>query len=90
MSNSLIRLENVTKTFPVRTQDVLVLKSINVGIEKGDFVVIFGPSGCGKSTLLHTVLGLEPPTLGRVLYSDNDILVVQDTTMTLRQQRIMQ
>lgn len=36
-------------------------------------MVIFGPSGCGKSTLLHVLLGLEPPTKGKVIFFGKDL-----------------
>lgn len=64
--NLIIRLQNVTKVFDVKTQDVLVLKNINLEIREGEFAVVFGPSGSGKSTLLNVTLGLEPATTGTV------------------------
>lgn len=63
-----IRVEGIKKIFRVGTQDVDVLKGINFDIYDGDFLVVFGPSGCGKSTLLHTILGLEPPSEGSIIY----------------------
>lgn len=65
----IIDLRNTSKTFRVKTQDVNVLKKINLEIREG-FSIIFGPSGCGKSTLLHIILGLEPPTTGTVHFFD--------------------
>lgn len=62
--NNIIELKDIVKIFKVKTQDVLVLKKINIEIKDGEFVIIFGPSGCGKSTALHVILGLEPPTNG--------------------------
>jgi putative ABC transport system ATP-binding protein len=68
-----IKVENVKKLFRVGTQEIEILKDISFNIEKGDFVVISGPSGCGKSTTLHTILGLEIPTSGRVIFFDQDL-----------------
>ena len=42
------------------------LKSINLAVEKGEFVALVGPSGCGKSTLLRTLAGLEQITSGEI------------------------
>jgi putative ABC transport system ATP-binding protein len=62
----IISVENLSKSFHVGDQDILILKDISFPIHKNDFTVIFGPSGCGKSTLLHILLGLEIPTSGTV------------------------
>ena len=69
MSDILINIQDLEKSFPVRGGEVKVLKKLNFSINKGEFVIIFGPSGCGKSTLLHCLLGLEEPTSGKVLMS---------------------
>jgi putative ABC transport system ATP-binding protein len=69
MNKTIIELRSASKTFRVKTQDVVVLKKINLEIKEG-FSIIFGPSGCGKSTLLHIILGLEPPTTGTVHFFD--------------------
>lgn len=63
----------VFKSFTVGEQEIPVLKNISFQIKSGDFLVIFGASGSGKSTLLHTLLGLEPPTKGKVLLLGEDI-----------------
>jgi ABC-type nitrate/sulfonate/bicarbonate transport system ATPase subunit len=58
-----LQLNNIVKEFgPVRT-----IKGVDLGIEKGEFIVFVGPSGCGKSTLLRIVAGLDTPSTGRVL-----------------------
>lgn len=67
---TVIDIRGITKVFRVKTQDVQVLKKINLEINEGAFSIIFGPSGCGKSTLLHIILGLEPPTTGTVHFFD--------------------
>lgn len=71
--NSIIKVDHVSKSFHVGIQDVPVLKDISLEVKRFDFLIIFGPSGCGKSTLLHTILGLEPPTSGRVIFLGKDL-----------------
>jgi NitT/TauT family transport system ATP-binding protein len=59
-----ISFRDVTKRF--RAADPPVLQSIDLTIERGEFVTLLGPSGCGKSTLLKLVAGLEPITSGQI------------------------
>ncbi len=49
------------------------IKSIDLTIEKGEFVVFVGPSGCGKSTLLRLIAGLETVDGGSVWLDGRDI-----------------
>jgi len=65
--HSVIKLDRVYKSFPVGKQQIQVLKGLNLNLYSGEFVIVYGPSGCGKSTFLHTVLGLEPPSRGKVM-----------------------
>ena len=55
MENSLLSIKNLHKEFDRN----IILKSINLELNKGDVIVIIGPSGCGKSTLLRCLNGLE-------------------------------
>ncbi|MFA5828559.1 MAG: ABC transporter ATP-binding protein [Candidatus Shapirobacteria bacterium] len=63
---AILKVEEVKKNFYIGGQDLPVLKGITLQVNRGDFAIIFGPSGCGKSTLLHAILGMEPPTSGKV------------------------
>ena len=50
-----------------------ILKDVNVGIDRGDFLVLVGPSGCGKSTLLNCIAGLEPVSGGTISIDGRDM-----------------
>jgi multiple sugar transport system ATP-binding protein len=50
-----------------------VLKSLNLEVEKGEFVVLLGPSGCGKSTLLNAIAGLIDISAGQVWIGDRNV-----------------
>lgn len=63
-SSSLITLENVT----IGYDQISILDSINLSIEKGQFWGIIGPNGGGKTTLLRTILGLIPTISGKIHY----------------------
>ena len=62
-----VALNNVSKVYP---GDIQAVKNFNLGIEKGEFLVLVGPSGCGKSTLLRMIAGLETITEGTVYIGD--------------------
>ena len=71
--DSLLKLENVWKTYNLGKIKIDVLKNISLSIIKQDFVVVLGPSGSGKSTLLNVMSCLDIPTKGRVFLENKDI-----------------
>jgi lipoprotein-releasing system ATP-binding protein len=73
MSDPLVAVQHVTKTFEHEGRPLEVLKGIDLEIERGEMVTIVGPSGAGKSTLLHLIGTLDLPTSGRILYEGQDV-----------------
>jgi ABC-type sugar transport system ATPase subunit len=59
---SRIELDNLRKSYG----SVIAVKSVNLEIEDGEFVVLVGPSGCGKTTTLRMIAGFEDPTEGEI------------------------
>jgi len=59
--NVVVSVNNLTKKFPdpMTGKEFVVLDSISLDVEKGNFASIVGPSGCGKSTLLNIIAGIE-------------------------------
>jgi ABC-type lipoprotein export system ATPase subunit len=72
MSEPILRLEKLSRTYHMGPADVRVLKSVNLSVQTGSFSLVIGPSGCGKSTLLHLMGLLDKPTGGRVFYDGQD------------------
>jgi putative ABC transport system ATP-binding protein len=66
----MIRLENITKDYPMGKRVLTVLKGITMNIKQGELVAIMGPSGSGKTTLLNLLGCLDVPTSGKY-YLDN-------------------
>ena len=58
-----VSLNNVSKIYPGNIEAV---RSISLGVENREFVVLVGPSGCGKSTTLRMIAGLEDITKGEI------------------------
>jgi len=67
----LISVENISFTYPEKEKEVL--NNISFEIPKGCFVGIIGPSGAGKTTFVDILLGLLPPTQGKILVDGENI-----------------
>lgn len=65
----ILRVENVNKSFG----DKLVLKDINIKLNKGELVSLVGVSGSGKTTLFNIIAGLLTPDSGKVYLKGEDI-----------------
>ncbi|MBE5920252.1 MAG: amino acid ABC transporter ATP-binding protein [Pseudobutyrivibrio ruminis] len=65
----MIKVENLSKSFG----DNVVLKNVNMQIEKGEVIAIIGPSGCGKSTFIRALNQLEKLTAGAIYLDGEDI-----------------
>ena len=68
-SEKIIELKNLKKQYG----DNIVLKNINLHVDRGEVVSIIGPSGSGKSTILRCIVDLESITSGEVLIEGNDL-----------------
>lgn len=73
MGNYIIEIQDVHKSFKVGDQTLEILKGNTINVDYGDFVILFGASGSGKSTLLHIILGLEPPSSGKIYFLGEDL-----------------
>jgi putative ABC transport system ATP-binding protein len=73
MSQTLLKLEDVTKVFLTDEVETHALSGIHLEIRKGEYVAIAGPSGCGKSTLLSILGLLDTPTGGSYVLNDRPV-----------------
>ncbi|WP_236785294.1 ABC transporter ATP-binding protein [Anaerococcus ihuae] len=69
----ILKVENLRKEYGEGNNKVIALNSIDLEVERGEFVAVVGPSGSGKSTLLHIIGGVDSPDFGKVYIDGNDI-----------------
>lgn len=62
-----LQVNHLSKSFATQQGELVVLKDINMDIERGEFICAVGASGSGKSTLLRQIAGLDTPTRGEVV-----------------------
>ncbi|MCX7670524.1 MAG: ABC transporter ATP-binding protein [Anaerolineae bacterium] len=70
---SLVRIEGVSKEYPLGEQRVTALHDITLSVEEGAFLAIAGPSGSGKTTLLNIIGCIDLPTRGRVYIDGREV-----------------
>lgn len=70
MTDELIRVEGVYKSFDTKDGEHLVLDDINLTVKPGEVLALLGKSGSGKSTLLRCIAGLMQPSKGGVFAGD--------------------
>ncbi len=66
MSEAIVSLRGVSKSYVRGKQKVEVLQSLDLNIARGDFLALMGPSGSGKTTLLNLIGGLDKPSGGEL------------------------
>jgi len=81
LSDTIIELESVWKTYQMGEVEIQALKGVDLKIKKEEFVAIMGPSGSGKSTLLQMVGCLDRPTAGKIILDGTDISTLNDSEL---------
>jgi putative ABC transport system ATP-binding protein len=79
---AVFRARGLSKVYRMGEVAVYALRSVDLDLYRGEFVVLLGPSGSGKSTLLNILGGLDVPSHGTVWFLDHDLTVDDDAELT--------
>ena len=86
-NEEVIHLEHIQKNYYIGTEEVPVLRDIQLSIHKGEFVSIMGPSGSGKSTLMNILGCLDRPTEGSYILDGNEVSNLDDNQLAFTRNR---
>ncbi len=75
---TVLKIENVSKSYQLGKLEVPVLHNINLEVEDGEFAAVMGPSGSGKSTLMNLIGCLDRPSTGKIIIGDRDTSLLSD------------
>jgi oligopeptide/dipeptide ABC transporter ATP-binding protein len=82
-------VDELTKFFPVKGGgQVHAVDGVSFRQRRQETIGIVGESGCGKSTLARTILGLIPPTRGRVTFAGEDLLALSPRPLRAARRRL--
>ncbi|MGH3735180.1 MAG: ABC transporter ATP-binding protein [Micromonosporaceae bacterium] len=79
MSEPVIEVSDVVKTYPLGTGEVVAVDHVSLEIAAGEFVAIVGRSGSGKTTLLNLFAGIDRPTAGTVRAAGADLSLLSES-----------
>ncbi len=82
MTNALIELNDVAKSYQRGQETLSIFDRLNLTIPHGDFVAIMGPSGSGKTTLLNMLGGLDRPTGGSITFDGKQIEKLSESQLS--------
>ncbi|WP_417793149.1 ABC transporter ATP-binding protein [Terasakiella pusilla] len=82
MSNPVLELKSLTRSFKQGAEELHILKEADLRINPGEIVALVGPSGAGKSTLLQTAGLLEKPDSGEIYLDGNNASALKDDAKT--------
>ncbi len=77
----LIHVQDLTKIYPMGSEEVRALDGVTLSIDKGEYVAIMGASGSGKSTLMNLIGCLDSPTAGTYSLNNREVSKMDDNEL---------
>ena len=81
MSDPIIVVDNVHKSYLMGKEAVPALRGVSLEIQRGEFVCLMGPSGSGKTTLLNVVGGLDEPSRGHLIVDGQNLVSLSENEL---------
>jgi putative ABC transport system ATP-binding protein len=81
MEKQVIKLKDISRHFKVGSEIVKALRTIDISIDRNEYVALMGPSGSGKSTLMNLLGCLDTPTTGEYLLNGQDVSKMNDNEL---------
>jgi putative ABC transport system ATP-binding protein len=81
MANTVIQVQNVSKSYWRDSFEVPVLNDISIEVKEGEFFGLMGPSGSGKTTLLNLIAGIDRPSKGNIIVGGVDIVKLNESAL---------
>jgi putative ABC transport system ATP-binding protein len=81
MSDAIIRVTGLTRSYVMGTETVHALRGVDVEIRRNEYVAIMGPSGSGKSTLMNLMGCLDTPTSGEYWLNGQEVSRMSDDAL---------
>lgn len=81
MAETIVSIQQVYKSYWRDSLEIPVLHDINLNIDKSEFVALMGPSGSGKTTLLNLIAGIDRPSSGKVVVTENDVTQLSESQL---------
>ncbi len=89
MTERLIQLHKIVKSYITGVQTVHALDSVTLNIDRNEYVALMGPSGSGKSTLMNVLGCLDTPTSGEYLLNERNVAQLNENELaTIRNREI--
>ncbi|MBF9014411.1 MULTISPECIES: ABC transporter ATP-binding protein [unclassified Oceanispirochaeta] len=78
----MIKLNNISRTYPMGSVEVHALKGVNLHVLQGDFVAVVGPSGAGKTTIMNIIGLIDDPSSGELCIGGESVAGLNDRQKT--------
>ena len=83
MPDTIIRLENISKSYSQGDTVIPVIENLNATIQEGKFISVIGPSGSGKSTLLNIISLIDTADSGDIFFFNENLKDINDVKQNL-------